>query len=51
MIEDAGGKVTGTVSKKTNYVIAGSGAGSKLNKAKELGISVINEDQLKNLIG
>ena len=51
MIEDAGGKVTGTVSKKTDYVIAGSGAGSKLNKAKELGISVINEDQLKNLIG
>jgi DNA ligase (NAD+) len=51
MIEDAGGKVTGTVSKKTDYVVAGSGAGSKLNKAKELGISVINEDQLKDLIG
>jgi DNA ligase (NAD+) len=51
MIEDAGGKVTGTVSKKTDYVIAGPGAGSKLDKAKSLGISVINEDQFKNLVG
>src|SRR5262249_3720128 len=51
MIEEAGGKVTGSVSKKTDYVIAGPGAGSKLDKAKELGISVINEDQLKDLIG
>ena len=50
MIEDAGGKVTGSVSKKTDYVIAGPGAGSKLDKARELGISVINEDQLKALL-
>lgn len=49
MIEDAGGKVTGSVSKKTDYVVAGADAGSKLDKAKELGISVIDEKQLENL--
>jgi DNA ligase (NAD+) len=51
IIEDAGGKVTGSVSKKTDYVIAGADAGSKLDKAKELGISVIGEDELRNLSG
>jgi DNA ligase (NAD+) len=51
MIEDAGGKVTGSVSKKTDYVVAGVEAGSKLDKAKELGIEVINEDEMKSLIG
>ena len=51
MIEDAGGKVTGSVSKKTDYVVAGIEAGSKLDKAKELGIEVINEDEMKSLIG
>jgi DNA ligase (NAD+) len=43
MIEAAGGKVTGSVSKKTNFVLAGSEAGSKLDKAKELGITVMDE--------
>jgi len=50
MIEDAGGKVTGSVSKKTDYVVAGEDAGSKLDKAKELGVAVINEEQLQRLI-
>ena len=51
MIEDAGGKVTGSVSKKTDYVVAGTEAGSKLDKAKELGITVISEEEMKSLIG
>jgi DNA ligase (NAD+) len=50
MIEDAGGKVTGSVSKKTDYVVAGADAGSKLDRAKELGVSVIDEKALEELI-
>src|SRR5438067_1825712 len=50
MIEDAGGKVTGSVSKKTDYVVAGTDAGSKLDKAKDLGLKVITEENLKQLI-
>jgi DNA ligase (NAD+) len=50
MIEDAGGKVTGSVSKKTDYVVAGADAGSKLDKAKELGVSVIDEKELGKLL-
>ena len=49
MIEDAGGKVTGSVSKKTDYVVAGSDAGSKLDKARELGVAVIDEKQMEEL--
>ncbi len=49
MIEDAGGKVTGSVSKKTDYVVAGEDAGSKLDKAKELGVKVIDEKGMENL--
>jgi DNA ligase (NAD+) len=50
MIEDAGGKVTGSVSKKTDYVVAGADAGSKLDKARELGVSVIDEPALVKLL-
>ena len=51
MIEDAGGRVSGSVSKKTDYVVAGTEAGSKLDKAKELGVKVIGEDEMDSLIG
>jgi DNA ligase (NAD+) len=50
MIEDAGGKVTGSVSKKTDYVVAGADAGSKLDKAKELGVKVIDEKEMEQLV-
>jgi DNA ligase (NAD+) len=49
MIEDAGGKVTGSVSKKTDYVVAGADAGSKLDKAKELGVAVIDEKEMEKI--
>src|SRR5216683_1032623 len=50
MIEDAGGKVTGSVSKKTDYVVAGADAGSKLDKAKELGVAVIDEKEMEKFV-
>jgi DNA ligase (NAD+) len=50
-IEAAGGKVTGSVSKQTSYVVAGEAAGSKLGKAKSLGIPVIDERKLLKMAG
>ena len=51
LIEAHGGKVSGSVSKKTAYVVAGSDAGSKLTKAQALGIPVIGEDELMRMLG
>jgi len=50
MIEAAGGKAAGSVSAKTDYVIAGADAGTKLAKAQELGIPVLDENGLKDLV-
>jgi DNA ligase (NAD+) len=51
LIKKLGGKATGSVSKNTNYLVAGDKAGSKLEKARELGIPVLNEEQFNKLIG
>ncbi len=50
LIKKNGGKVSGSVSKKTSYVVAGEEAGSKLTKAKELGIKIIDEAELLNMV-
>ena len=50
MIKAQGGKVSGSVSKKTSYVVAGDAAGSKLTKARDLGVTVIDEDELLRMI-
>ena len=50
MLEAAGAKVAGSVSKKTDYVVAGEEAGSKLDKAQELGVAVIDEAQMLALL-
>ena len=51
LLEAAGGTVVGSVSKKTDYVVAGADAGSKLTKAQTLGVVVIDEKALREMIG
>ena len=50
MIVAAGGKVTGSVSRKTDYVVAGESAGSKLANAERLGVTVLDENGLRALL-
>jgi DNA ligase (NAD+) len=51
LLEEAGAKVSGSVSKKTNYVVEGAEAGSKLDKARELGVPVIDEAEMEKMVG
>lgn len=51
LIESKGGKVSGSVSAKTSYVLAGEGGGSKRDKAEKLGVSILVEEDLQKLLG
>lgn len=50
-VEDAGGSVSGSVSRKTDYVVAGEDPGSKLDRARELGVKILTEDEFRELLG
>ncbi|MHC1635660.1 MAG: BRCT domain-containing protein, partial [Candidatus Methanospirareceae archaeon] len=51
LVEKLGGRVASSVSKKTDYVVAGEEAGSKLEKAKKLGVKIINEEEFMKMVG
>ncbi len=51
MVENLGGRISSSVSKKTDFVVAGTEPGSKYEKAKKLGLNILNEDQFLELIG
>jgi len=50
-VQQHGGKVSGSVSKKTDYVVVGSDPGSKYDKAKELGVAILDESGFEKLLG
>jgi DNA ligase (NAD+) len=51
LVKQHGGKVSGSVSKKTDYVVVGSDPGSKYDKAKQLGVTILNEGEFEKLLG
>ena len=51
LIQEKGGNISSSVSKKTDFVVAGENPGSKLNKAQSLGIKVIDEEEFKKMMG
>ena len=50
-VRELGGSVAGSVSKKTSYVVAGTDAGSKLEKARELGVRILTESEFLHIVG